>query len=58
MKAKKSLIFKFVRVFIFIAIIIGSSIMVHDANYTSWIILYSIFLISGLIGIFLEIYKK
>lgn len=58
MKTNKSLIFKYIRIFIYTAIIVVSSVLVHDSSYTSWIILYSIFLISGIVGVFLEIYKK
>jgi len=58
MKANKTLIFKIVRVIIFIAIIIVSSIMILQTLYASEITLYSIFLISGLVGMFFELYKK
>ena len=59
MKENKTLIFKIVRVIIFFAVGIFSGTMLHmESQYLNWIIFYSIFLISGIVGLFIELYKK
>lgn len=58
MKENKTLIFKIVRIVIFIAFLIGPSIMLLRYNYLNSIVFYSICIITGLVGMFLEIYKK
>jgi len=58
MKANKTLIFKIARVIIFLAVGIFSGIMLMESHYLNSTMFYSIFLIAGLVGLFLEIYKK
>ena len=59
MKENKALIIKIVRVVVFIGLIIFSGIMLLDeSRYLNWIMFYSISLITGLVGMFFEMYKK
>jgi hypothetical protein len=58
MKANKTLIFKVVRILIYIALIIGPSIVLLQSKYISSIVFFSISLMTGIVGIFIEVYKK
>jgi hypothetical protein len=54
----KKRVFKILRLFIFISIIIGSSVGVLEAYDTASLVFFTVFLISGIVGVFFEIYKK
>jgi len=58
MKVNKAYVFKIAKIVVFIVLVIFASYKVLNAVYNTELTFFSILLITGIIGLFFEMYRK